>query len=47
MRHPSGRLGNARDIELMTEKEDLGLKLPPRLEQVGDKRCKQAEDRKH
>jgi len=30
-----------------TEKEDLGLKPPSRLEQVGDKRCKQAEDREH
>ena len=35
------------DIELMTEKENLGFKPTPRLEQVGDKRCKQAEDREH
>ena len=35
------------DIELMTEKEDLGFKPAPRLEQIGDKSCKQAEDRKH
>jgi hypothetical protein len=31
----------------MTEKEDLGFKPAPRLEQIGDKSCKQAEDRKH
>ena len=36
-----------RDIELMTEKEVLGLKSAPRLEQIGDKGCNQAEDRKH
>jgi hypothetical protein len=35
------------DIELMTEKQDLGFKPTPRLEQVGDKCCKQAEDREH
>ena len=35
------------DIELMTEKENLGFKPTPRLEQVGDKRCKQAENREH
>ena len=36
-----------RDIELMTEKQNFAFKPPPRLEQVGDKRCKQAEDRDH
>ena len=35
------------DIELMTEKEDLGLKPPPRLEEADDKHCKQTKDRKH
>ena len=35
------------DIELMTEKENLGFKPAPRLEQIGDKRSKQAEERKH
>ena len=35
------------DVELMTEKKDLGFKPPSRLEQIGDKRCKQAEDRQH
>ena len=35
------------DIELMTEKEDFGFKPPSRLEQIGDKHCKQAEDRDH
>src|SRR5271157_2653959 len=35
------------NIELMTEKENLGFKPTPRLEQVGDKRCKQAENREH
>jgi hypothetical protein len=36
--------GNA---ELMTEKKVLGLKPAPRLEQIGDRHCKQVEDRKH
>jgi hypothetical protein len=31
----------------MAEKQILGLKLPPRLEQVGDKHAKRVEDRKH
>jgi hypothetical protein len=35
------------DVELMTEKEDLGIKLTSRLEQVGAKHCKQAEDHNH
>ena len=35
------------DIELMTEKEDLGLKPARRLEQIGDTRHKQVEDREH
>jgi hypothetical protein len=35
------------DIELMTEKEDLGFKPPSRLEQTDDKHCEQAEDREH
>ena len=36
-----------RDVELMPEKEIFGLKPAPRLEQIGDKGCNQAEDRKH
>ena len=35
------------DIELMTEKQDLGFKPTPRLEQTDDEYCKQAEDREH
>jgi hypothetical protein len=35
------------NIELMTKKEILDFKPAPRLEQVGDKRPKQMEDRKH
>ena len=31
----------------MTEKEDLGLKPAPRLEQIGDRRRQQVHDRKH
>jgi hypothetical protein len=31
----------------MTEKKVLGFKLPPRLEQVGDKHSKRVQDRKH
>ena len=35
------------DIELMTEEEVLGLKAPSRLEQIGDKYWKQAEEHQH
>ena len=35
------------DIELMTEEQDLCFKPTPRLEQIGDKRSKQAEEHKH
>ena len=35
------------DSELMTEDKVLGLKPSSRLEQIGDKACKQAEERKH
>ena len=35
------------DIELMTEKEDLGLKPPPRFEQTGDEYRKQTDDREY
>jgi hypothetical protein len=34
-------------IELMTKKEVLGLKLAPRLEQIGDNRPKQLEVCEH
>jgi hypothetical protein len=33
--------------ELMTEKQVLGLKQAPRLEQVGDKHSDRVQDRKH
>ena len=35
------------NIELMPKKEILGFKPAPRLEQIGDKRPKQMEYRKH
>ena len=35
------------DVELMTEKQVLGLKPAPRLEQVGDEHSERAQDRKH
>jgi hypothetical protein len=35
------------NVELMTQKEVLDLKPATRLEQIGYKRCKQADDRKH
>ena len=35
------------DVELMTKKEVLDFKPAPRLEQVGDIRSKQVDDRKH
>jgi hypothetical protein len=35
------------DAELMTEKQVLGLKQAPRLEQVGDEHHEQVQDRKH
>jgi hypothetical protein len=35
------------DIELMTEKQVLGFKPPPRLEQVGDEHSKRVQDYKH
>ena len=35
------------DVELMTQKEVLDFKPAPRLERIGDKRRKQADDRKH
>ena len=35
------------DVELMTEKEVLGFKSEPRLEQIGDIRSKEVDDRKH
>ena len=35
------------DIKLMPKKEILGFKPAARLEQIGDKRSKQLEDRKH
>jgi hypothetical protein len=35
------------DVQLMTEKEVLGFKPAPRLEQIGDERSKQVDDRKH
>jgi hypothetical protein len=33
--------------ELMTEAEDLNFKPPSRLEQIDNKACEQAEERKH
>jgi hypothetical protein len=36
-----------RNIELMTQKEVLDFKPATRLEQIGYKRCKQVDDRKH
>jgi hypothetical protein len=35
------------DGELMTEKQILGFKPAPRLEQVGDEHSKRVQDRKH
>ncbi|MGH9548294.1 MAG: hypothetical protein ACRD3W_02925 [Terriglobales bacterium] len=35
------------NIELMPKKEIIDFKPAPRLEQIGDKRPKQMEDRKH
>src|SRR5438128_4120045 len=35
------------DAELMTEKQVLGLKPAPRLEQVGDEHSERVQDRKH
>jgi hypothetical protein len=35
------------DVELMTEKQILGFKSAPRLEQVGYKHSKRVQDRKH
>ena len=43
--HP--RLGRSCQIQPSLENEDLGFKPASRLEQIGDKSCKQAEDRKH
>jgi hypothetical protein len=34
-------------FELMTQKEVLNFKPAPRLEQIGDKRSKQVNDREH
>ena len=36
-----------RDIELMSEKQVLGFKSPPRLEHIGDKHSERVQDRKH
>jgi hypothetical protein len=35
------------DVELMTQKEILDFKPVLRVEQIGYKRCKQVDDRKH
>jgi hypothetical protein len=35
------------NVELMTQKEILNFKPPPRLEQIGDKCSKQVDGRKH
>jgi hypothetical protein len=35
------------DVELMAEKQILGFKPEPRLEQVRDKHSKRVQDRKH
>ena len=35
------------DVELMTEKQVLGLKPAPRLEQVGEEHSERVQDRKH
>jgi hypothetical protein len=35
------------DVELMTEKQILGFKSAPRLEQVGYKHSERVQDRKH
>src|SRR5207237_5997616 len=35
------------DVELMTEKQVLGLKPAPRLEQIGAEHSERAQDRKH
>jgi hypothetical protein len=35
------------NVQLMTKKEVLGFKPAPRLEQIGDIRSKQVDDRKH
>jgi len=37
----------AGDAELMTEKQVLGLKQAPRLEQVGDEHSERVQDCKH
>jgi hypothetical protein len=41
----AGRCTPQGNIELMPKKEILGFKPAPRLEQIGDKRPKQMEDR--
>ena len=46
-RPPTVRCTPQGNIELMTKKELLDFKPAPRLEQVGDKRPKQMEERKH
>ena len=35
------------NVELMTEKQILGFKPAPRLEQVGDEHSERVQDRKH
>ena len=43
----TGRSPPQGDIELMTETQELDFKSRSRLEQVGNKRCEQAEERDH
>jgi hypothetical protein len=35
------------DVELMSEKQVLGFKPPPRLEQINDEHSERVQDRKH
>ena len=43
----TGRSSPQGDVELMTEKQVLGFKPASRLEQIGETRSKQVDDRKH
>ena len=43
----TGRRPPQGDVELMTEKQVLGFKPPPRLEQVDDENSERVQDRKH
>jgi hypothetical protein len=47
VRSQPGKRPPHRDIQLMSEKQILGLKPAPRLEQVGDEHPKRVQERKH